>query len=47
MTVLANDIVVGNYTYASPSVEDTKQINLTAAGDVSEVTVEIIAVDEK
>jgi len=45
ITILANDIVVGNYSYESPSVEDTKSINLTAVGDVSEVTIQIIAVD--
>ena len=47
ITILANDIVIGNYAYTSPNLEDTKLVNLTAVGDVPEVTIQIIAVDEK
>lgn len=45
VTILANDIVVGNYTYNAPNIEDTKLVNLTAVGEVTEVTLQIIAVD--
>lgn len=46
VTVLANDIVVGNYSYESPSIEDTQQIRLTAVKDAPEISLQIIAVDE-
>lgn len=45
MTILANDIVVGNFSYESPTVEDTKQVRLTAVGEATEVNIQIIAVD--
>ena len=46
VTILANDVVVGNYSYGKPAIDDTKQVNLQALGDASDVRIQIVAVDE-
>ena len=45
ITVLANGSMIRNFSYNALSVTDTKNVNLVTLGTVSEVKLEIIALD--
>lgn len=48
MTILANDIVMGQYNYNTAEVDDTKTINLISIGEeVSNVMIQVMAVNDQ